>query len=132
MSKPKYKNCEYYECENNRVDPCTVGVDKLVVSPKGYIIPCESFKFLLHIDYDDIRPNVKDYSIDFIFKNDPLFRLLKCDLNPLDNWCKNNCRHYQCCGGGCKGQKALKVKDKFISFLKKEMKRFYKKYPKGK
>ena len=55
------------------VDTCTVGIDKLVITPDLKVVPCESFKFLLASNVPDrIRPSLKDYSLEFLFKYDPL------------------------------------------------------------
>jgi len=112
------------KCKKNSIDSCTAGKDKLVIAPDGRVIPCEAFKFLLKLDNEDIRPNIRDYSLEYLYDNDPLMQLLRCKLNPIDKWCEDNCKYFNQCGGGCKGQK-LKDTSGFVDFLIKEMDIFY-------
>lgn len=59
-------NCYTYDANNH---PCTAGVDKLVISSNGQVVPCEAFKFLLN--HDDI-PNIFNTTLENIWKTDKL------------------------------------------------------------
>ena len=112
-----YLNCEG-ECRKleNEIDKskCSVGYNSLVVMPNKEVIPCPSFKWLSD---QNVLMRADRWSVEFIYKNDPLFRLLRC--REID-YCYNKCMFYNDCGGGCKGQKLLQSKDKFIRFLRVE------------
>jgi radical SAM protein with 4Fe4S-binding SPASM domain len=125
MKKTSKKLNSCHKCKKKGINICTAGKDKLVIAPDGRVIPCEAFKFLLNFKNKDIRPNIKDYDLEYLYNNDPLMQLLRCKLNPIDKWCKENCNHFRECGGGCKGQKLREIKE-FIIFLENEMELFYK------
>jgi len=90
--------------KNNK--PCSVAINKLNISAKGGIFPCEAFKWL----GDFISPtNILKTSLYDIWYYDKLIVFLR--TREVPELCINNCNKIMRCGGGCVAQYFLYNKE---------------------
>lgn len=100
---------------NKDISPCSAGFDKLNVSARGEVFPCEAFKWLKN---RNLCPNAKTRSLRCIWNGDPLLNLLR--QSGLPEYCKENCEQAEKCYGGCSGQRHLYwARDKLPEWLAK-------------
>jgi len=79
-------------CRPNSQLGCRAGVDKIVISSDGSIIPCDTFNLIVG--------NIRSSSIKDIWKESPVLRDLR-DIKNLKGRC-GNCDYLWACGGGCR------------------------------
>ena len=77
---------------------CTAAQDKLLISAKGEIFPCEAFKFLR-----GTRPTIYEHTLEEIWKNDRLLNELRNMIGHRDSCV--DCEFSLLCRGGCHGQR---------------------------
>jgi len=106
ISNEKYKNLSIrYGCPFNCITddknnkPCSVGINKLNISAKGDIFPCEAFKWLGNF----ITPNnILKTNLYNIWNYDKLLIFLR--TRKIPEICVNECDKIMRCGGGCVAQ----------------------------
>lgn len=84
---------------------CSAAIDRIIVSPKGLVYPCDAFK---NYDFptDKIR-NIKDNDIETIWNNSPYLIAVRDYLTTDFEKPCNNCSHLDSCKSGCLAQKVL-------------------------
>ena len=77
---------------------CTAAQNKLLISAKGEIFPCEAFKFLR-----GTRPTIYEHTLAEIWENDRLLNDIRDMLEHKDSCA--DCEFSLLCRGGCYGQR---------------------------
>lgn len=77
---------------------CSAGQDKLLISAKGEIFPCEAFKFLR-----GTRPTIYQRTLKEVWENDQLLNEIRSMIGHNDS-CEG-CEFGTLCRGGCHGQR---------------------------
>lgn len=99
---------------------CSGGINKLNISPIGEVFPCEAYKWLAR---RNIRPTIFDFSLEYIWNNDPL--LVRLRDKSIPEFCKG-CYREDVCGGGCTAQADLCWNKKGLThWLAKENAKIY-------
>lgn len=123
----KFRFGSPFNCVKLGIDgsPCTAGRDKLLINSRGYIFPCEAFKFL---EYRDTKSNNKFLKPEYNVKlpldtdnqeefNKGIVKAIHCNM--IFEWLERlrekkefikecqGCSRYDICLGGCPGQREL-------------------------
>lgn len=77
---------------------CSAGQDKLLISAKGEIFPCEAFKFLR-----GTRPTIYQKTLQELWDNDRLLSEIRSMIGRNDSCAE--CEFCAFCRGGCHGQR---------------------------
>ena len=77
---------------------CSAAQDKLLISARGEIFPCEAFKFLR-----GTRPTIYTSTLEDVWENDLLLNDIRKMLGQKDSCA--NCEFSLLCRGGCHGQR---------------------------
>lgn len=80
--------------------PCTAGINKVLITPYGKLLPCEAFKHLQRR-----ATSIFDRSLEDIWATDTLLNEVRHYQHDA-GLCKG-CAEYRYCRGGCLGQRAL-------------------------
>ena len=98
------------------IGTCSAGFTKLNISPSWEVFPCEAFKWL---GGKGVRPKVSEFSLAYIWENDPLLNLVRslCWFVP-EGCVERGCPKVGWCRGGCLGQRFLHyARDELIRWL---------------
>jgi len=102
--------------KNNK--PCSVGINKLNISARGDVFPCEAFKWL----GDFITPtNILKTNLHDIWVHNELLFFLR--TRKIPEICVNKCDKLRRCGGGCVSQFFLyneQSRNQLINWLNKK------------
>ena len=77
---------------------CSAAQNKLLISAKGEIFPCEAFKFLR-----GTRPTIYKHTLEDVWENDRLLNDIRNMLSQKDSC--TDCEFARLCRGGCHGQR---------------------------
>nr|DAK26539.1 MAG TPA: putative Fe-S oxidoreductase [Caudoviricetes sp.] len=77
---------------------CTAAQNKLLISARGEIFPCEAFKFLR-----GTRPTIYKHTLEDVWENDRLLNDIRNMLSQKDSC--TDCEFARLCRGGCHGQR---------------------------
>jgi len=84
---------------------CSAAIDRIIVSPKGLVYPCDAFKNY-EFPTDKIR-NIRDNDIETIWKTSPYLKAVRDYLTTdFEKPCKI-CTYLDSCKSGCLAQKVL-------------------------
>lgn len=93
--------------ESRKPNPCSAGIEQLMIKINGDVIPCPAFGDL----HEWIAGNVFNQELDSIWKNSPVFiRLREFDYKRLQGECKI-CTYLELCRGRCPAQRIRECGD---------------------